>query len=69
VGHQLQREEGEGVQRRMPSISSGLPHIRQKREHTLAMGATLYDLVAIRATFIVINVVVVGVDRYERDSI
>jgi len=28
VGHQLQREEGEGVQRRMPSISSGLSHIR-----------------------------------------
>jgi len=25
VGHQLLREEEEGVQRRMPSISSGLP--------------------------------------------
>lgn len=62
-GHYLQ-EEVEGVQRRMPSVFISFVY-KSDMGLTLAMGAILYDLVAIRVTFIIVCIVC-NVDEEER---
>ena len=54
----LQQEEEVGVQRRKPSICECQVSSRtdgKRLKLTLAMGEILYDLVAIRATFIAVD--------------